>query len=132
MQSNTGKLFRTTYRGKTTEIDLGGANVLNGDGIWLEDRTLYVVQNRDNVITRIQLDRHAGKGTVVSRTTDPRFDVAVAAVEYIIVSVVGAARLMPPSIEAIPPVIRSAAARSGICTRSRRWPDRSTSPRPRW
>jgi hypothetical protein len=82
VQSNTGKLFRTSFSGRTTEIDLGGENVLNGDGLWLRGRTLYVVQNRDNVITRIQLDKHATRGTVVSRTTDPRFDVPTTIAEY--------------------------------------------------
>jgi hypothetical protein len=82
VQSNTGKLFRTTYAGETTEIDLGGENVLNGDGLWLRGSTLYVVQNRDNVITKIKLDRHATKGTVVSRTTSASFDVPTTIAEY--------------------------------------------------
>ncbi|MFI7547952.1 superoxide dismutase [Actinoplanes sp. NPDC049599] len=82
VQSNTGKLFRATWSGVTTEINLGGENVVNGDGLWLRGRTLYAVQNRLNVITRIQLDKHATKGTVVSRTTDPRFDVPTTIAEY--------------------------------------------------
>lgn len=82
VQSNTGKLFRTSYSGRTTEIDLGGESVPNGDGLWLRGSTLYVVQNRLNVITRIQLDKRATKGTVVSRTTDPRFDVPTTIAEY--------------------------------------------------
>ena len=56
VQSNTGKLFRTSYAGVTTEIDLGGENVLNGDGLWLRGRDLYVVQNRLNTITKIRLN----------------------------------------------------------------------------
>jgi sugar lactone lactonase YvrE len=75
VQSNTGKLFRTSYSGVTEEIDLGGESVPNGDGLWLRGSTLYVVQNRDNVITKIVLDKHATSGRVVSRTTDPAFDV---------------------------------------------------------
>ncbi|MET8147980.1 superoxide dismutase [Actinoplanes sp. NPDC049668] len=82
VQSGTGKLFRTTYGGVTTEIDLGGESVPGGDGMLLRGRTLYVVQNRLNVITRIQLDRHATRGEVVSRTTDPRFDVPTTIAEY--------------------------------------------------
>lgn len=82
VQSNTGKLFRTSFSGRTTEIDLGGENVVNGDGLWRHGRTLYVVQNRLNVITRIRLDRHAVRGTVVSRTSDPRFDVPTTIAEY--------------------------------------------------
>ncbi|BCJ51311.1 hypothetical protein Asp14428_27860 [Actinoplanes sp. NBRC 14428] len=82
VQSGTGKLFRTTYAGSTAEIDLGGESVPNGDGLWLRGTTLYVVQNRLNVIARIQLDRHATRGTVVSRTTSPDFDVPTTIAEY--------------------------------------------------
>jgi sugar lactone lactonase YvrE len=82
VQSNTGKLFRTSYSGVTTQIDLGVESVPNGDGLWLRGNTLYVVQNRQNVITRIQLDKHATTGTVVSRTTDPGFDVPTTIAAY--------------------------------------------------
>ena len=82
MQSNTGKLFRTTYRGVTTEIDLGGESVPNGDGLWLRGRTLYVVQNRLNVVAKIQLNRSGTRGELVSRTTDPGFDVPTTIAEY--------------------------------------------------
>jgi sugar lactone lactonase YvrE len=82
VQSNTGKLFHTTYRGKTTEIDLNGESVPNGDGLWLRGRTLYVVQNRLNVVAKIQLNRSGTEGTVVSRTGDPSFDVPTTIAEY--------------------------------------------------
>ena len=82
VQSNTGKLFRTSFTGVTHEIDLAGESVLNGDGLWLRGRTLYVVQNRDNVITKISLNRSATRGTVLSRTTDPRFDVPTTIAEF--------------------------------------------------
>jgi sugar lactone lactonase YvrE len=82
VQTNTGKLFRTSFSGRTTEIDLGGASVPNGDGIWLRGRTLYVVQNRDNLVTAIRLDRSGTHGTVLSRTTDPRFDVPTTIAEF--------------------------------------------------
>jgi hypothetical protein len=75
VQSNTGKLFRATYAGVTTEIDLGGADVANGDGLWLRGRDLYVVQNRLNQVAKIRLSKDASRGTVVSRTTSPAFDV---------------------------------------------------------
>jgi hypothetical protein len=82
VQSNTGKLFRTTFGGRTTEIDLGGENVANGDGLWLRGRTLYVVQNRLNQIAKIQLSRDASSGVVVSRTTAAGFDVPTTIAEY--------------------------------------------------
>jgi sugar lactone lactonase YvrE len=96
VQSNTGKLFRTTYEGVTREIDLGGQTVENGDGLWLrnhptappaaqkrtEGSMLYVVQNRLNQIAQIELNRDATSGRVVARTTDPRFDVPTTIAEH--------------------------------------------------
>ncbi|MEV6599223.1 superoxide dismutase [Actinoplanes sp. NPDC051346] len=82
VQSNTGKLFRTTYAGVTDEIDLGGESVPYGDGMWLRGTTLYVVQNRLNVIAKIKLNKRATRGTVVSRTTSAKFDVPTTIAEY--------------------------------------------------
>lgn len=82
VQSNTGKLFRTTFGGETTEISLGTESVPNGDGLWLHGRTLYVVQNRLNVVTKVQLDRAATRGEVLSRTTAPAFDVPTTIAAY--------------------------------------------------
>ena len=82
VQSNSGKLFHTTYRGKTTEIDLGGEAVPNGDGLWLRGRTLYVVQNRLNVVAKVVLNKSGTRGKVVSRTGSPDFDVPTTIAEY--------------------------------------------------
>ncbi|WP_305789399.1 superoxide dismutase [Symbioplanes lichenis] len=82
VQSNTGKLFRTTYAGGTTEIDLGGESVPNGDGLLLRGSTLYVVQNRLNVIAKVDLNWRATRGTVVSRTSSPAFDVPSTVAAY--------------------------------------------------
>lgn len=75
VQSNTGKLFTSTTAGVTHEIDLGGATVRNGDGILLDGRTLYVVQNRDNKIARIELAADLRSGTIAGFITHPQFDV---------------------------------------------------------
>ncbi len=82
VQSSTGFLFRVTYGGVATRIDLGGELMTNGDGLWLRGRTLYVVQNRLNQIAKIELNRTGTRGTVVSRTTDPSFDVPTTIAEY--------------------------------------------------
>lgn len=75
-QTNTGLLFRVDpATGVTRGVDLGGALVPDGDGILLSGRTLYVVQNVDNQVAVVQLDRSGRRGTVVDRLTDPRFDV---------------------------------------------------------
>jgi sugar lactone lactonase YvrE len=75
VQSNKGKLFTVTRGGVTREIDLGGGSVVNGDGILLAGRTLYVVQNRDDRIARIRLDPRLRSGRITGFVTDPDFDV---------------------------------------------------------
>ena len=75
VQSNTGKLFTSTFAGVTDEIELGGATVVNGDGILLSGNTLYVVQNRDNKIARVLLDGRLSRGRIAGFITDADFDV---------------------------------------------------------
>jgi sugar lactone lactonase YvrE len=74
VQSNKGKVFRVERNGRTNEIELDQP-VVNGDGILLDGRTLYVVQNRDNKVAVVDLDRKLRSGTVVRELTDPRLDV---------------------------------------------------------
>jgi hypothetical protein len=59
----------------THEIDLGGANLVNGDGMLLAGRVLFVVQNRDNKIAVVVLNRSLDRGRVVATLTDDDFDV---------------------------------------------------------
>jgi sugar lactone lactonase YvrE len=75
VQSNTGSLFTATPGGETTRIDLGSKSVPNGDGILLEGRTLFVVQNQLNLIAVIRLDRKLTSGTVVDEIESSDFDV---------------------------------------------------------
>jgi hypothetical protein len=49
--------------------------VPNGDGILLLGRTLYVVQNQQNQVAVIALDRALASGRVVARLSDPDFAV---------------------------------------------------------
>jgi sugar lactone lactonase YvrE len=76
VQSRTGLLFLVDPRtGDTEQIDLEGATLPNGDGILLDGRTLYVVQNRLDQIAVIRLDRDLDEGEVTRTLTDPDFDV---------------------------------------------------------
>lgn len=76
VQSNTGKLFRVGMAtGQTREIDLGGALVTGGDGLELDHRTLYVVENQGNVAV-VRLARDASSGRIVDNLTSSNFDVA--------------------------------------------------------
>ena len=57
--------------GGATTIDLGGATVPNGDGLMLDGRTLFVVQNFLNQISVIRLSSQYNAGEVVETLTDP-------------------------------------------------------------
>jgi sugar lactone lactonase YvrE len=76
VQSNTGWLFNVDAdSGETERIDLNGARVRNGDGILLQGRELFVVQNMNNQVAVVKLDRDLDSGEVLQRFGDPSFDV---------------------------------------------------------
>ena len=76
VQSSTGFLFRVDPRtGVTTRLDVGGASLVNGDGLLLLGRTLYVVQNRLNVVAVVKLNRRGTEGTAQRALTSTKFDV---------------------------------------------------------
>ena len=76
VQSSTGILYRIDPdTGATSAVDLGGATLMNGDGMLLLGRTLYVVQNRLNQVAVVRLDRTGSEGEVVDVLTSPLFDV---------------------------------------------------------
>ncbi|MDQ3890658.1 MAG: superoxide dismutase, partial [Actinomycetota bacterium] len=76
VQSVTGRLFTVDARtGATEEIALGGETVDFGDGILLQGRTLYVVQNFLNRIAVVRLAPKLARGAVVRTIDDPAFDV---------------------------------------------------------
>ncbi|MCY7343740.1 MAG: superoxide dismutase, partial [Pseudonocardia sp.] len=76
VQSSTGLLFRADpASGATTTVDLGGELLTNGDGLTLDGRTLYAVQNQLSTLAVIELARDGRSGHVTQRITDPLFDV---------------------------------------------------------
>jgi sugar lactone lactonase YvrE len=75
VQSNLGKLFKVDPRtGVASEIVLDQP-VVNGDGLLLDGRILYVVQNRDNKVAVVKLSHRLKSGRVLMHITDPDFDV---------------------------------------------------------
>jgi streptogramin lyase len=75
-QTSTGRLFRVEpATGVTEEVDLGGELLPRNDGLLREGRHLYVVQNRVNLFTKLELSPDARRAAVVARVSDPRFDV---------------------------------------------------------
>jgi sugar lactone lactonase YvrE len=75
VQSNTGMLFAVTPAGVTAEIDLGAGSVPNGDGILLDGRTLFVVQNQLNRVAVVRLNAALTSGRITGRLTDSDLDV---------------------------------------------------------
>jgi sugar lactone lactonase YvrE len=76
VQSVTGRLFRIDPNtGETTLVDLGGTVLMNGDGILLHGRTLYVVQNQLNKIAVLRLSNDLTSGQLVREITDTDFKV---------------------------------------------------------
>jgi sugar lactone lactonase YvrE len=72
VQSGTGKLFTTGANGVARAIALaGGESVPNGDGILLDGKTLYVVQNALDTVAKITLASNLRSGRVVRRITVP-------------------------------------------------------------
>lgn len=84
VSSTPGRLYKISLRtGSATEIALAGAeNVMAGDGLWRIGRTLYVVQNRLNLISVFELDAKATTATLRRTITDPRFDVPTTAARF--------------------------------------------------
>jgi hypothetical protein len=74
--SALGKLFEIDPRdGEAEEIELEGGDVRNGDGLLLDGRTLYVVQNQLNRIAVVKLDRDLDEGEIKAHLTDSDFDI---------------------------------------------------------
>ncbi len=72
VQSNTGNLYRIDLAShQVGRVDLGGESLTGGDGMLLEDRTLYVV--RQGQITVVKLGQDFTTGTLGEGFTDPSF-----------------------------------------------------------
>ncbi|MEU5887947.1 superoxide dismutase [Streptomyces sp. NPDC047461] len=84
VKSTPGELYRVNPRtGHATRITLVGQDtVVNGDGLWRIGHTLYVVQNRLNLVSVWDLDDRATTATLRATITDPRFDVPTTAARF--------------------------------------------------
>jgi sugar lactone lactonase YvrE len=76
VNSTEGALYTVDPNtGDATRIDLGGGSVPNGDGILLQGKTLYVVQNRLNQIAVVELSADLTEGKIVDTITSSLFRV---------------------------------------------------------
>lgn len=71
VKSLSGQLFRIDTRSKeVVEIDTGGADLTNGDGLLLLGRTLYVVRNQNELVVPVDLSQDYSSGTAGEGFTD--------------------------------------------------------------
>jgi outer membrane protein assembly factor BamB len=76
VNSELGTLYRVNPNtGEADLIDLGGDTVVNGDGILLDGKTLYVVRNADNLIAVVELAPNLASGTIATTISNPAFRV---------------------------------------------------------
>jgi len=76
VNSTEGVLYHVDpATGVATRIDLGTGGVPNGDGILLQGKTLFVVQNSLNQIAIVILDADLHSGEIVEVITSPLFRV---------------------------------------------------------
>jgi sugar lactone lactonase YvrE len=76
VNSTTGTLYTVEPEtGVATRIDLGTGSVPRGDGILLQGKTLYVVQNAFNQIAVIRLAPDYGSGVITELISSPLFRV---------------------------------------------------------
>jgi len=76
VNSSEGALYYVDpSSGDATRIDLGGDNVAFGDGILLQGKTLYVVQNQLNQVAVVKLNADLTAGSVEETLTSPLFQI---------------------------------------------------------
>ncbi|MDQ1655184.1 MAG: hypothetical protein QOD41_267, partial [Cryptosporangiaceae bacterium] len=61
--------------GAAVKVALTGGDATNGDGLVLDGRTLYVVQNQLNRVAVFELNRDGTQGSLTRLLTSDRFDV---------------------------------------------------------
>lgn len=75
VQTNKGLLYRVNPKdGKAVQVDIVGGDISWGDGMMLEGNLLYVVRNTVNTLSVFKLNDEGTQATLVSNTTDARFD----------------------------------------------------------
>jgi sugar lactone lactonase YvrE len=83
VHSTRGELYRVDPEtGHATLINLDGSDVTRGDGLLLDGKTLYVVQNRLNQIAVVRLNPQLTAGDITGYITDPDFDVPTTIAEF--------------------------------------------------
>jgi sugar lactone lactonase YvrE len=85
VQSNTGLLLHVDPdTGVTTTVNVGGELFPNGDGLLLDGSTLYVVQNRLNLLAVVRLGADGRSGALLRRVAlgSPPFNVPTTVAKF--------------------------------------------------
>ena len=83
VNSTEGVLYQVDPgTGVATRINLGTGGVPNGDGILLQGKTLYVVQNVLNQIAVVELSPDLSSGTILETITSPDFRVPTTVAKF--------------------------------------------------
>ncbi len=83
INSALGTLYRLPAgSGEASLIDLGGDDVASGDGLLLDGKTLYVVQNFLNRIAVVDLSSDYGRGVISDYITSPDFRIPTTVAEH--------------------------------------------------
>jgi sugar lactone lactonase YvrE len=83
VNSTEGALYQVDPNtGVATRIDLGTDAVPNGDGILLQGKTLYVVQNQLNQIAVVELSADLSSGTIVDLISSPDFRIPTTVAKF--------------------------------------------------
>ena len=83
VQSGAGQLFAVDpATGNADRIELTGGNVAFGDGILLDGKTLYVVQNQLNRVAVVDLSPQLTSGRIAGHLTNPALDVPTTIAEF--------------------------------------------------
>ncbi|HET9909616.1 MAG TPA: hypothetical protein VFQ23_23415, partial [Anaerolineales bacterium] len=83
VNSTEGALYTVDPNtGIATRIDLGTGAVPAGDGILLQGKTLYVVQNQLNQIAVVKLSTDLSSGTIEETITSPNFRVPTTIAQF--------------------------------------------------
>jgi hypothetical protein len=78
VQSNEGLLFKVNPRtGEATQIDTGGYDVTNGDGLELRGKTLYVVRNFSNLVAVLTMRAGLTEAELVGELTSEDFELDI-------------------------------------------------------
>lgn len=76
VQTNTATVFRVDPRtGVARKVDLGGEPATNGDGLLVQGRTLFIVQNQLNQVAEFTLNAAGTRGRLVRRHGNDGFDI---------------------------------------------------------